>query len=334
MYIFIKYRGAVINMMKINTKEILNYFKDKKIGILLKGLSNEKEVSLRSGENVFTHLKSLGLNVQKVLVEENILSYLINNKFDFLYNILHGEYGEDGKIQSILEFLKIPYSGEKVSESAICMNKLRTKEIIKANHVFTADYAIFNENKKKTIQYVIDNLKFPIISKPISGGSSIGVKKIINQKDFEDFIKNKDDDELKNLIFENYIEGKEVTVGLFKYNDEVFVFPIIEICAKSGLYDYEAKYTKGKTDFIIPAKINQMTKYNLETISKKIYKFFNFRGIVRIDYILDSESIPYFLEINTLPGMTELSDIPMMIKKSNKKISDIILANMWSSVKS
>ncbi len=292
-----------------NTKKIN---KNSKIAVLCGGLSNEREVSLRSGRNVFKALIELGYkDVTLIDVDRNIASILVDTKIEFAINMLHGRYGEDGCIQGVLEFLNIPYSGCKVKASSICMDKIMTKKVlstipeiplIKSVNVTKDDY------REK-----IKELNYPIIIKPANEGSSIGMTKVDAENELDSAINEalKCDDE---ILVEEYLQGESATVGVLeKRNDngevEIFATPILGFKTKTQWYDYEAKYTKGLTEFILPADFSQELTKKIQDLAIKAHKACSCKGVSRVDFLVYN-NIPYILEINTNPGMTDTSDLP------------------------
>ena len=292
-----------------NTKKIN---KNSKIAVLCGGLSNEREVSLRSGRNVFKALIELGYkDVTLIDVDRNIASILVDTKIEFAINMLHGRYGEDGCIQGVLEFLNIPYSGCKVKASSICMDKIMTKKVlstiseiplIKSVNVTKDDY------REK-----IKELNYPIIIKPANEGSSIGMTKVDTENELDSAINEalKCDDE---ILVEEYLQGESATVGVLeKRNDngevEIFATPILGFKTKTQWYDYEAKYTKGLTEFILPADFSQELTKKIQDLAIKAHKACSCKGVSRVDFLVYN-NIPYILEINTNPGMTDTSDLP------------------------
>ena len=311
-----------------NTKKIN---KNSKIGVLCGGLSNEREVSLRSGKNVFKALIELGYkNVTLIDVDRNIASTLEETKIEFAFNVLHGRYGEDGCIQGVLEFLNIPYTGCSVMASSICMDKIMTKKVLSTNKEIPLIKSENATSKEEAIKK-IKNLNFPIIIKPSREGSSIGMTKV-NQ---EGEILNQALDEAfrcdKEILIEEYLEGKSATVGVLerikdeKY--EIFATPILGFKTKTEWYDYEAKYTKGLTEFILPADFDKELTEKIKKIALDAHKLAGCKGLSRVDFLVHN-NIPYVLEINTNPGMTDTSDLPAQAKAMGidyNELVDIIL---------
>jgi D-alanine-D-alanine ligase len=269
-------------------------WKSKKIGVLMGGCSSEREISLKTGNAIYNSLKRTGYNAVKVDIKSNSIEELLKNKFDVAYIALHGRYGEDGIIQGILEFLNIPYTGTGVTGSALCMDKVLSKRFFRELGVPTANFSTDSPL----------DIDFPLVVKPVSEGSTIGVFIVNNKIELEEALENakKVSD---NLFFEEYIKGREVTVGVVNGK----ALPVVEIKPKSGFYDYKAKYEKGFTEYVVPAELENSIAEMLKNFSEKIYKNFNLKGAVRVDYII-RDATPYALEVNTIPGMTETSLLP------------------------
>ena len=285
---------------------------DKKIAVLCGGMSNEREVSLRSGKNVYEALLRQGYKNSKLVdVDENIASKLKEGGFEIAYNALHGKFGEDGCIQGVLEILKIPYTGCGVMSSAVCMNKDYTKRMLTSCKDIPLIKSVIVKSGDDVVSAVKD-LKYPLMLKPVSEGSSIGMYKVNNEKElkscFEKSLECKQD-----VMIEEYLVGTNCTVGVLEDEGRIFATEILEFRTKTEWYDYEAKYTKGLTEFILPAEISpEMTK-KVKDITIKAFKTCGCRGVSRVDFLI-SNDVPYVLEINTSPGMTDLSDLPAQSK--------------------
>jgi len=302
--------------LNVDLCNMISSLKDKKIAVLYGGLSEEREVSLRSGKNVFNALQRFGLDIQLIDVDRNIVDNLKQKNIECVYNALHGTYGEDGIIQGILELLGISYTGENVLVSALCMNKFMTKEIWKSHNIYTPEYAMLEDYSHVTNEGVVTKNKsyfeFPFIVKPIVNGSSVNVFIVKSFKQFDELVKKLD---VRHYFIEQYIRGKEITVGVVNINDEEKVLPILEINPKNEFYDYNAKYVEGMTEFIIPARLDEETANMVVMLAKKAYIVLGCRGVCRIDMIIEpSTNIPYLLENNTQGGMTDTSDIPKMLQ--------------------
>lgn len=282
----------------------LDNLKNKKIGVLMGGFSSEREISLRSGKNVLNILKSAGYNAIAIDVQENFLDVLKQEKIDVAFNVLHGKFGEDGRIQSILDFLKIPYTGSGFEASSIAINKVLSKQTVSLYGVATAPFQIIKS------QSDFDRISFPLpwIIKPIDEGSSIGVQIIKDKKQSLKYDLNK-----TRYFVEQFIEGTEITIGVLDNGHTRTVLPILQLAPKNEFYDFESKYTKGMTNFILPAKLPEAIYKKAQDFALRAHEAIECSGATRSDFIVNDSGI-YFLEINTNPGMTETSDIPEQAK--------------------
>ncbi|MBZ9688949.1 D-alanine--D-alanine ligase [Clostridium estertheticum] len=272
------------------------------VGVIMGGISAEKEVSVNTGKQIIENL-----NKDKY----EIVPILINNKYDFIDSVksiqfvfiaLHGKFGEDGRIQAILESLGVPYSGCGVLASALCMDKNLSKKLFASEGIKTPKWIIVKDENK--IDYsIIDNIGYPIIVKPNSGGSSIGTIIAYSREEVKDGVCEalKYDNE---IVIEEYIKGEEITCPIL--NGEVL--PVISINPKSEFFNYSSKYDNGGAEekiIELPIAIRE----KVEQISLKCWNTFKLKVYARIDMIIKDEEV-YVLEINTLPGMTENSLFP------------------------
>jgi D-alanine-D-alanine ligase len=304
--------------MKNNINEIIELIKKEKIAVLYGGLSSEREVSLKSGKAVSDALNSININHILFDVNHNILNDLLNNNITLVFNALHGRYGEDGTLQGMLDMVNIKYSGCNQLTSAITMSKLFTKHIFKANDILTPEYIILYSHKK------IDKSKlfYPHVLKPDTEGSSIGLFMINNEEEFNHYIK--ESFKYCNTVFiEKYIKGREFTAGVIG-NKKSIVLPILEVRPKNSFFDYEAKYVKGMSDFIVPADIPKILKEKVSKEVSKIYSVFGCKGMSRIDFIIDEYNNIYYLEINTIPGFTATSLLPQSAKSFGYDFPELI----------
>lgn len=281
---------------------------DKKIAVLCGGMSNEREVSLRSGRNVYDALLRLGYkNAEMVDVKEDIAQKLKDGNFEIAYNALHGKFGEDGCIQGILEILKIPYTGCGVMSSAVCMNKDYTKRMLSSCENIPLIKSVTIKANDDVLN-AVKNLKYPLMLKPVSEGSSIGMYKVNNENELKDCLK-KSLECKQDVMIEEYLEGVNCTVGVLEDGEKIFATEILEFRTKTEWYDYEAKYTKGLTEFVLPAEISSDMTKKVKEIAIKTFETCGCSGVSRVDFLI-SDEIPYVLEVNTSPGMTDLSDLP------------------------
>lgn len=293
--------------------------KDSKIAVLCGGMSSEREISLRSGKNCLAALHRLGYkNAEIVDVSENVMNDLKN--FEFAYNTLHGKYGEDGCIQGILEILKIPYTGCGVMSSAICMNKEYTKKVLQTAGLplIKSVYLLSDENPVEKVK----ELNYPLMVKPVSEGSSFGMAKVNCDGELVEAVENARKYNA-NILIEEYLVGTCATVGVLEGVNEgtspqpspqgegvsAFATEILELRPKNEWYDYECKYTKGMTEFVLPAELSPEMTAKVKDYAIKAFKACGCSGVSRIDFHIVGD-VPYILEVNTNPGMTDTSDLP------------------------
>lgn len=293
------------------------------IGVLCGGMSSEREVSLRSGKNCYEALLRLGYKNAKLIdVDTNIAENLKSEKIEYAFNALHGKYGEDGCVQGILEVLKIPYTGCGVMCNALCMNKEYTKKILSTDKDIPLIKSVFVRKDENVLDAVKD-LKYPLMIKPVSEGSSFGMSKVDNQNELVKAV-----DEAKkynpDILIEEYLTGICSTVGVLQNGNETFATEILELRPKNEWYDYEAKYTKGMTEFILPAQISDEMTEKIKKIAVKAFKLANCSGVSRVDFHIVGD-IPYVLEINTSPGMTDTSDLPAQAKCNGIDYDNLVL---------
>ena len=296
--------------------------KDAKIAVLCGGMSSEREVSLRSGKNCLGALHRLGYkNAEIVDVSPNVMNDL--KGFEYAYNTLHGKYGEDGCIQGVLEIMKIPYTGCGVMASAICMNKEYTKKVLSTNKNIPLIKSAF-VRKGEDLMKAVEGLQYPLITKPVSEGSSFGMTKVNKPEElqaaYEEAIKYNDD-----VLIEEFIDGFFITVGVLEKDGKAFATEILEIRTKTEWYDFDAKYTKGLSEFIVPAtglskEATELTK----KIAVEAHETAGCSGVSRVDFMVKDDK-PYFLEINTNPGMTDTSELPAQAKVCGIDYDNLVL---------
>jgi D-alanine-D-alanine ligase len=282
----------------------------KNIVVLMGGKSREKEISLASGENVSLALERLGYAVTRIDPEFDS----IPNDTDFVYIALHGNGGEDGDIQAKLDLLNIPYTGSGALSSFVCFNKIITKKILNLYNFPTPKFFILEKQED------LENItQYPVVLKPALEGSSIGVVIVDDKNQILETYKNLSK-EFDHLFAEEYIKGKEITVSIL--GD--IVFPILELKPKNRFYDFQAKYSKGMTDFVLPANIEDDLAQKIRTLAKQVYHVLHCRGAVRVDLIIDEYNNPFILEVNTSPGMTNTSDLPAQAKAMDINFDELI----------
>ena len=287
--------------------------KNAKIAVLFGGMSNEREVSLRSGKNVLNALLELGYkNSILIDVDKKVYKKLEENEIEICYNTLHGRFGEDGCIQGLLEIMGIKYTGCNVKSSAICMDKETTKNVLKENGLNIIKSVCIN--KGEDFYEKTKGLNYPLMVKPAKEGSSIGMSKVSKKEELKDALDIAYKSDNKVLI-EEFLKGISATVGVLEdvKNKETFATPVLEFRTKTEWYDFEAKYTKGLTEFILPASFDEKLTKQIQDMAINAHRALECSGVSRVDFLIYN-NIPYILEINTNPGMTDLSDLPAQSK--------------------
>ncbi len=277
----------------------------KKILILSGGISKERLISLDTGTQVSKELKKNGYKVKISEPDFNLKTNIRKFKPDIIFNALHGQYGEDGYIQSIIEGFKIPYTHSGVISSAIAMDKDISKKIFLKNKIRTPKYFIYSFNLKKEdlIKKINKHIKFPVVVKPLNEGSSVNVY-ICNKNNIIRILNSISN--YKKIMIEEFISGREIQVAIMGNK----ILGAIELKPKRKFYDYQAKYNrKAKTEHIIPVKIKRNKLNEVLQIAFKAHKIIGCRGVTRSDFKFYNEKF-YLLEINTQPGMTKLSLVP------------------------
>jgi D-alanine-D-alanine ligase len=284
--------------------------KNKKICVLMGGRSGERDVSLRSGRRVFDSLKSQGFNVVSMDLEDDLVSRLRKEKVDIVYNILHGRFGEDGTVQGLLEMANIPYTGSKVLASALAMNKLASKRVFDALGIPTPRYIEIDaaSDVKKEAKRIWKTFPSPFVLKPTSEGSSLGVVLVKKEDDFEEILE-RSVAEFKDVFVEEYVKGKEVTVGILGTGKDLLPLPVLELVPRNEFYDYHAKYTAGMTEFVLPAKLSRPVYKKTQEVALAAHRALGCYGVSRVDIIV-KDQVPYVHDVNTIPGMTDRSDLP------------------------
>lgn len=305
------------------------------IGVLCGGPSAEREVSLRSGQNCWDALQRLGYtNATLIDVDENIAQTIHNQKIEIAFLTVHGQYGEDGCIQGLLELLKIPYTGNRVTASAITMDKDITKRLLKEAGLPILPSVMLQAGEAHSPQAILkatQSLPFPVMVKPASQGSSVGMSKVNTPEDLPAAVAEALRHDVKVLV-ESYRVGQSLTVGVVEINGTPEVTPILELRPKTEWYDYEAKYTAGMTEFILPAEINAETTRNIQATTLAAHHSMGCRGVSRIDFILDAEGCYYILEVNTIPGMTTLSDLPAQAEAMGLSYDQLVEALLQTAL--
>lgn len=281
----------------------------KRVAVLYGGWNSEREVSLKSGQASYDALIKLGYDAVKIDFGRDIVDRLKEVKPDVVFNALHGQYGEDGRIQGLLDILNIPYTHSGIIASAISMDKILTKNICSAYGVLSPKFAVIKKGDDQNNKRILfEEIGKPFVIKPVFEGSSVGVQVILQNMpfDYESF----DWKYGNEMIVEKYIAGQEVQVAIMDNK----ALGVIEVRPKKLFYDYECKYTPGMTEYVMPAQIPAEKYDEIMDLALRCHKVVGCSGVSRIDFIYNSkdggDNNFYFLEINTHPGFTPLSLVP------------------------
>ena len=289
-----------------------------KIAVLLGGKSAEREVSLKSGGMVLNALRSRGVDALPFDPAERGLDALIGERFERAFIALHGRFGEDGTVQGVLEWLGIPYTGSGVLASALAMDKLRAKLLWHAEGLPTPPYAVLT--KDSDLRTVARKLGVPLMVKPASEGSSIGMSKVGSAAGLDEayaLAANYD----QVVIAEKFIDGTELTAGIL--GDQVL--PLIKIETPRDFYDYQAKYIASDTRYIVPCGLPAARERDLQALCLKAFRALGCRGWGRVDLMLNRQGRPFVLEVNTVPGMTDHSLVPKAARAVGMSYEDLCL---------
>jgi len=282
--------------------------KKRRVGVLMGGTSAEREISLKTGEGVARALESRGHEVVRVMLgesDEPVDLTLRDAAIDVAFIALHGRGGEDGCIQGMLELMGIPYTGSSVLGSALAMDKLKAKEMFRLHNIPTPPYYVATEADLAELEELHGSFGFPVIVKPRSEGSSVGLTKAADLRELRAGIQVALDHDNHALV-ERYIQATEVHVGILDGR----VLGCIEVVPRSGLYDYTAKYTAGETEYILPPRIAATRARGVMNLAERAVRALGCTGAARVDLLVTEGENEYVLEVNTLPGMTSTSLLP------------------------
>lgn len=307
---------------------------EKNIALVAGGYSGEYIISIQTAKTIKKHLNTEKYKVYtivvtredwwyeneegaKISIDKNDFTLTLNGEkifFDLAFLAIHGTPGEDGRMQGYLDMMGVPYTTCNAIVSALTFNKSYCNKVVK-------DFGIVNiansvhliKDKPYSVGSILEQIQLPMFVKPNESGSSLGVTKVKLVEELLPAIEKafKEDDQ---VLIEEFIEGRELTIGVYRINDKIYTLPATEIVSQNEFFDFEAKYTPGVTNEITPAPINDNIKEKLADKSEYIYRHLNCRGIVRIDYILQAKTNKlFFLEVNTMPGQSDASIVPQQV---------------------
>lgn len=297
-----------------------------KVGVIMGGISSEREISLKSGNSIVEKIDKSKYEIIPIVIDkkEDIIEKV--KGIDFALLALHGKFGEDGTVQSVLQTLDIPYSGCGPLTSALCMDKDLTKTVLEANGIRTARW--LNVKSVEEIDYeAIENIGYPVFIKPTNGGSSVATFKIYDKEKVQEAV----EEGLKwdtEVMIEEFIDGNEITCPVFDNK----LFPVIAIKPKSDFFDYTQKYSENGADEVLVELEEDLYK-EVKEMALKTYKALKCEVYSRIDMIVNKEGTPYILEVNTLPGMTAASLFPKSAKGEGYSFSEFLDLIIETSLK-
>jgi D-alanine-D-alanine ligase len=306
----------------------------KTIAFVTGGYSGEAVISYKSAVTIENNIDNDKYNVfkidihptgwwyetaegEEVAVDRNDFSLRVSGRkitFDAVLIGIHGTPGEDGKLQGYLDMLQIPYTSCNAATSAITFNKRYTVAVAAFGGIKVARSVLLIKNDFTSPDKIASQLKFPVFIKPNNGGSSIGMSKVNEPSEELGIAIQKAFKEDNQVLIEEFIKGREFTIGVFKSGGNIITLPITEVISKKDFFDYEAKYVAGMSDEITPAVADEVITEKIRSNAKLVYQFFDCRGVVRIDFIYnESDQQPYMLEVNTVPGQSEASIVPQQV---------------------
>jgi D-alanine-D-alanine ligase len=325
-------------------KDFEKWFRGRRIGVLLGGDSAERAISLKTGKAIFSSLKRQGFRVVAIDAKKSLPEALKKHKIDFAYLALHGTGGEDGCVQGLLEWLKIPYTGSGVLASAAAMDKKTSKRLFDEAKLPTAPWYSMNKPRPLTREEMTQppphcgghprggmgsRIGYPVVVKPASQGSAVGVSIVKKEKDWPSGLMNafRYDD---TVIVEAFLDGPEVTVGILGNQ----ALPIIEILPQHDrpFYDYHAKYAPGGSRHILPARISTAETSKITELALAACRTLGTKAVARVDFIVDRKLGPCLLEVNTIPGMTETSLLPEAARAAGFDFNQLVLKIAENSV--
>ncbi len=299
-----------------------------KVAVLMGGSSVEREISLITGEKISEALISRGYDVAKIDLDEDIVDKLKASEADIVFIALHGSPGEDGTIQGLLEIIDVPYVGSGVLASAVGIDKIRSKMLFSAMgipapfHLPVSPLELGEERTDQLVERLVGALGLPMVIKPSKTGSAIGVRIVRDKADIESAVR--DAVKFGEAIAEEFIAGTEITTGVLG-TEQPRALPTIEIVSDGEFYDFEAKYTPGKSEHIIPPRVSPEVVKKAEAFAIAAHVGLGCSCFSRVDFIVDEEDdLPYILEINTIPGMTPTSLFPEAAKAAGIDFEDLV----------
>lgn len=293
--------------------------KKKKTGVMMGGFSHEREISLKTGKAILKALTEKGYTAIPIDLGDDIAEKLVKEKIECAFLALHGRFGEDGTLQGMLELMRIPYTGSGVLASALAMHKIMSKKFFLCEKIPTPRFEVFKREEIRKDPPGKISLPLPVVVKPAREGSTIGISVVRKDEELGPAL-TKAGEYDEEILVEEFMKGREITVGIL----ENIPLPVIEIVPKSGFYDYHSKYTKGETQYILPARIPREKYLYAQEISLKAFQKLGCSGVARVDLMTDENENPSVIDVNTMPGMTETSLLPMAARYAGIPFEDLV----------
>ncbi|MFL2571434.1 MAG: D-alanine--D-alanine ligase [Parvicellaceae bacterium] len=312
----------------------------KRVAVIEGGYSSEKAVSVKSAKTVFDNLDRAKFEPVKVLIDENewtayddtdrypidkndfsFIKNEVKHTFDYAFIVIHGNPGEDGKLQGYFDMIGVPYNTSSAAITALTFQKFHCNQFLKNFGVNVAEAVLIKDGDQPNLDEIIEKVALPCFVKPTDGGSSFGVNKVKTKEDLQPAIKAAFEHG-SEVIIEAFIEGRELTNGVYRDNEGIKALPITEIISENEFFDYEAKYN-GKSNEVTPAKISDELTSIIKALTIHIYSTLGMKGIARVDYIIDSNNTLFVIEINSVPGMSKESIVPQMAEVEGLELEEL-----------
>jgi D-alanine-D-alanine ligase len=296
-----------------------SWIRKKRIAVMMGGFSQEREISLKTGKAILKALTEKGYTVIAIDIRDSVPEKLVKEKIECAFLALHGRFGEDGTIQGMLELMRIPYTGSGVLASALAMHKIIAKKLFLYEKIPTPRFEVFQKEEVKKGLLKEISLPFPLVVKPAREGSTIGISIVRKEEEFGPALQKAGGYD-EEILVEEFMKGREITVGIL----EDIPLPIIEIVPKSGFYDYHSKYTKGETQYILPARMPREKYLYAQEMSLNAFQILGCSGVARVDLMTDGNENPFVIDVNTMPGMTETSLLPKAASYAGIPFEDLV----------
>jgi len=310
---------------------VLQELRDRRVAVLAGGQSGEREVSFRSGQGVMDALVDAGIDAVTLDPEPDLAGQIARADADVAFNALHGGAGENGTVQGVLEMAGIPYTGCGILASALTMDKPLTQAVLGHNGFPVPDHAVLSaRSSAPDLEAAVARIGLPLVAKPAAEGSSLGVEICKDEEQAlaaaRELIR-----QYGRIIVEEFIAGTELAVGVLGWHERTRALPVLEIVPHKEFYDYEAKYTKGMTDLICPARISEQATAEARRLALEVHLLTGCHGISRCDMHLDEQGQLWLHDINSMPGLTETSDVPHEATADGMTYQDLVLEILASA---